>query len=51
MPNNNQFSKSRIYHTIANIKKEIPINETKLNDYKINCVRDNSYKVLKSNEL
>lgn len=43
IPNIRQFSKSRLYHNIANLKKDKKINQTVPNDFKINCLKSNGY--------
>lgn len=46
-----QTKKSRVYHTIANIKKEKAINEDWKNQCGLPCVKNNDYKKLTEEEL
>ncbi len=44
--------KSRVYHTIANTKKQLLIQRKKWkNDFKIECISSNDYKLLSEADL
>jgi hypothetical protein len=46
-----QSSSSRIYHTIANIKKANKINIKEKNEFGITCIKSNDYKELSAAEM
>ena len=46
-----QSGKSRIYHTIANIKKEKIVKKKWENEFYVDCIASNNYQELSKGEL